>query len=360
MDNTTESWAVYTQADYSITDKWMVTAGLRYTDEDKDIEYSDNAPCLPGDPSGCFVDADGDGISDNDLTTKNIQQLGIQTDQSTDVWTPRLAVNFTPTDDQMYFASVTKGFKSGGWNARGTTPDQIIPFSKEEVLSYELGAKTEWFEDRVRVNLTGFYYDVSDFQLPTGFASETQGIIFITQNFADLETYGLELEVLTNPVDNLTLFATAGWQDSEYKKLDPSIIAQQQACLGGDATQCGVGIITDNGDIADPVRTPDYTVTLGFDYVLPIGKSLELIPSAYLYAVGDHWVGSNNAAIDESDGYATWNGSLTLAHTEQDWQLVVECKNCNDRTMLVSTLAGVQYIQDPRTWLVRFRKDFWP
>jgi len=365
MENNTESWAVYTQADYSITDKWMITAGLRYTDEDKDIGYSDNAPCLPGDPSGCFVDADGDGISDNDLTTKNIQQslnpatgLPIETKQSTDVWTPRIAVNFTPTDNQMYFASVTQGFKSGGWNARGTTPDQIIPFSKEEVLSYELGAKTEWLDNRLRVNLTGFYYDVSDFQLPTGFASETQGIIFITQNFADMETYGLELELITNPVNNLTLFASVGWQDSEYKSLDPSILAQQQACLGGDATQCGTGIITSTGGIADPVRTPDYTATLGFDYVLSIGRSFELIPSAYLYSVGDHWVGSNNAAIDENDGYTTYNAQLTLAQTDQNWQLVAECKNCNDRTMLVSTLAGVQYIQDPRTWLVRFRMDF--
>ncbi len=357
MNNNTESWAVYTQADYAITDQWMVTAGLRYTDEDKDIDYSDNAPCLPGDPSGCFVDSDGDGISDDDLTTKNIQMFA-PTKKNTDVWTPRIAVNFTPTDNQMYFASITNGFKSGGWNARGTTPDQIIPFSKEEVLSYELGAKTDWLDNRLRVNLTGFYYDVSDFQLPTGFATATQGIKFITQNFADLETYGLELEVVANPAEGLTLFGNLGVQDSKYRSLDPSIITQQQACLGGDATQCGVGIITSSGGIANPVRTPDYTVTLGFDYVGQLGRAFQLIPSAYLYGVGDTWVGSNNSVIDKSDGYTTYNASLTLVQTEQNWQLSVECKNCNDRKMLVSTLADKQYIQDPLTWLVRFRKDF--
>ena len=360
MENNTESWAIYTQGDYAITDWAMVTVGLRYTDEDKDIKYSDNAPCLITNPFCGFADTNMDGIADTDLTTANIRTFAGPTDQSTEVLTPRVAVNFTPTDDHTIFVSFTKGFKSGGWNARGTTSGEILSFSQEKVWQFETGAKTEWLDNRLRVNLTGFYYDVEDFQLPTGFASATGGIVFITQNFADLETFGLELEVLASPIDNLTLFTSVGWQDSEYQSLDASIIQQQADCLAGInvGDNCGNGIITATGGIGEPVRTPDYTVTAGADYVIPIGGSLELIPSAYLYSVGDHWVGSNNSTLDKSDGYTTYNASLTLANTEDDWQIVAECKNCNDRTMKVSTLAGVPYFQDPRTWLVRFKKGF--
>lgn len=354
LNNNTDAWAVYLQGDYALTDKWTITAGLRYTDEDKDIAYTDNAPCQPADP--CFVDTNGDGVSDNDLTTANMMLAGIPTEQDKQDWTPRLVADYAANDDLSFYVSATKGFKSGGWNARGTAPGTLLPFDAEEVWSYEAGMRSEWLDNRLRVNLTAFYSDVSDFQLPAGFNGPT-GIVFITQNFADLENYGLEGDITYVPVDPVTLFVNFGLQHAEYKNIDSSIIAQQQTCINS-GTGCGQGIVTPNGSIADPVRTPDYTVNVGFNYVLSLTPSLELVPGAYIYSVGDHSVGTSGTPLDLVDGYTSWSGGVTLNHLDQGWSVALECKNCSDTKMKQSTLAGIAYIADPMTWMLRAKWNF--
>jgi hypothetical protein len=81
-------------------------------------------------------------------------------------------------------------------------------------------------------------------------------------------------------------------------------------------------------------------------------------PSAYLYSLGDHSVFSTGTPQFLVDGYTTYNASVALRNVEQDWSLTLGCRNCNDRDMLVSGLAGQPYYQDPRTWSLLFRKDF--
>lgn len=360
LDNTTESWAAYLQTDIDFLDAWTLTLGVRYTDEQKDVSFTDNIPqadCT-GAPGCQFVDTNDDGISDNDLANENLALFGIPRDLDTDLWTPRVALQYTISDDLNFYASATRGFKSGGWNARGTTPDQLIDFSAEKVWSYEIGMRSTWFDNRLRANVTAFYTDVSDFQIPSAFLAQTGQVQFITRNFADLENKGVEFELVANPLDNLTLLANVGFQDGEYKNLAPAVQEQQQECLGGTTTSCNVGIVDPNGGIADPTRIPDYTATVGALYTFELGNGFEVEPSAYLYSVGDHSVFTSGDPAFLVDGYTTWNGSIQLRATEEDWRLTLECRNCNDRTMLVSALAGVPYYQDPRTWLVSFRKDF--
>jgi iron complex outermembrane receptor protein len=63
------------------------------------------------------------------------------------------------------YASATRGFKSGGWNARGTTPDQIQPFRPEKIWSYELGLRSELIERTLRMNLTAFWGTSGQFRV---------------------------------------------------------------------------------------------------------------------------------------------------------------------------------------------------
>lgn len=371
MENDTDAWAVYLQGDYEFIDGWTLTLGVRYTDEDKDISFTDNQPCAPGNPT-CFADANGDGISDNDLSNVNLDNLNsinpafadIPRRQNEKLWTPRIAVQYEASEDLNYFVSATRGFKSGGWNARGTTPDQLQPFSSEVVWSYELGVRSEWYERRLRVNATAFWTDAADVQIPTAFQPITGQPQFITRNFADLENKGIEIEIVANPVDELTLLANFGWQDAEFRDIAPEIRQQQQDCLaaiaGGGSTLnlCNAGIIDPDGDIADPVSTPEYTLTLGAIYDVDLTADWLLTTSAYLYSVGDNNVVSNGDPDFLADGYTTWNGSLLLSQTAQDWSVELACRNCNDRTMLVRGLAGLKYYQDPRTWSLTVRKQF--
>ncbi len=370
LDNTSEAWAAYVQSDIEVADRWTVTLGVRYTDEDKDVSFTDNQPkafCTPFAPPACtYQDVNGDNIADDDLSNINLDNLSsinsdfedIPRTQNEKLWTPRVAVQYTMTDDLNFYGSATRGFKSGGWNARGTTPDQLQPFGPEIVWSYEAGMRSEWLDNRLRVNLTAFFADVSDFQLPTAFETTSGAIQFITKNFADLENKGLELELIAIPTDNLTLLANIGIQDGEYTNLGQEILDQQALCLGGTASACGQGIVTADGSIADPTRTPDYSATIGFIYDHELNSGYVISPSAYLYSLGDHSVFSTGTPQFLVDGYTTYNASVALRNVEQDWSLTLGCRNCNDRDMLVSGLAGQPYYQDPRTWSLLFRKDF--
>jgi len=345
MSNKTETWALYLQTDFLLTDQWTITTGVRYTDEEKKIRFEDNQPA-------------GD---ETDLTSANMVAFGIPLKQTQKLVTPRLAVQYAANDELNFYVSATRGFKSGGWNARGTSPDVLLPFTSEKVWSYEGGMRWDVSPD-LRFNMTAFLSDVTDFQLPAAFTGESGEPVFITQNFADMRVKGLEIELLATPIENLTLISAIGLQDATYRNLDPTIQQQRADCLAEVPGQCGTGIIGVDGSIASPVRAPDYTLTLGGNYVWNITPDFELIPGAYLYRLGSHNIQTSGTAPGgvngNLDGYTTFNASVALVNTRQEWRVTLECKNCNDRTMPVSILANQTYLQDPRTWNLRFRKDF--
>ena len=342
MDNGVDSWAVYTQLDLHVTEQLILTAGIRYTDEEKDFGITDN----------------GNARAGNNFGSQDIEALGIPLQQSESIVTPRLAIEFEANDNFMIYAAATRGFKSGGWNARGTAAGTLSPFSAEKIWNYESGIRSEWFGNRLRVNLTGFYSDITDFQLPSAYVNPVDGsITFITQNFADLEIYGFEAELLANPVENLTLFANIGLMESEYKNLDPSIVAQQQNCVRNNA-QCAQGIVNPHGSIAPPVRAPKHQLSIGGWYEIPITDTINLVPRLNVVDYGKHNIstsGQDNALLS---GYTIVSGGLSIEHTTQDWTLTASCQNCTDKDQYVSYLAGFLYLQDPATWSVTLNKRF--
>jgi iron complex outermembrane receptor protein len=341
MKNTTKAWAVYGQADWRFVDRWVATLGVRYTDETKKIGYTANAnPNIS--PTKVRV------------TSATIAAAGIPLEQSTGLVTPRLALQFNATDDVNFFASATRGFKSGGWNARGTSPSLIQPFSAEKVWSYELGMKSDWMDGRLRFNLTGFYSDIQDFQLPSAFNGPT-GITFITRNFAGMENKGAEVELVWAATDALTLFANVGIQSPKYKDLDPSIVQQLADCQAGVPGTCGVGIVTPDGKIAEPVRAPD-TFTIGANYSWQITPSLQLVPNVYATRLSDHNVGTSGTPASLVSSYTIVNAGVTLQ--AKDWSIAANCRNCSNETYVHSVLPPYQYLGDPRTWGVNVRYDF--
>lgn len=407
IENTAEAWAGYLQADINLTDALTVTAGIRYTDENKTFSIRDNRTRVGGGlcraaaqfgPSTCIDTA-------NLVATNG---LAIPTEQSVDLWTPRFAINYEVTDDILLFASATRGFKSGGWNARGTSPTELLPFGPETAWSYEAGAKTELFDRLLRLNITGFYLDVSDLQTPSAFVRNDGSLAFITRNFADYENKGVEIEITTVPVDGLNIFAAIGYQDDKYK-IDPnapaldefgvqSVAAQQANCLtqlaagllpnasGADnAPACGVGIVAPDGSIAEPVRTPDWTVAIGASYEARFGN-FSLTPSINANWRSDSEVGTSELTlfdqavtgnsgtvfptntlglgqpidpISGSFSESRWivNAQLTLS-SDDGWAIIAECKNCFDEEAVESALANYSYFNPPRTWMVRAKFDF--
>ncbi|MEM1413084.1 MAG: TonB-dependent receptor, partial [Pseudomonadota bacterium] len=341
LDNTTEAFAVYGQFDYHANDNWTFTVGARYTWEEKDIAFRANP-----NPNA------GPGFN-----TDDIEALGIPTSQDESIITPRFAAQYNFNENINGYVSATRGFKSGGWNARGTAASTIQPFDPEIVWSYEAGLRADW-TNNFRSNLTVFTTDVEDFQLPSAFEDPVTGAItFITQNFADLDITGAELEFLWAPTAELNTFLNVGFQDAEYTNINPSILMQQQACLDGDASSCGVGIVAPDGTIAEPVRSPEYTVSAGLTYDAIVGSFL-LRPSVIWNRVGDQWTGTSNTPESFSETRDVFTAGITLQPSDGDWSVTAECDNCTDETYVVSALGGFAYIDDPRTYRVRLNYNY--
>lgn len=341
MTNTLNTYAAYVQGDYHMSDQLTLTLGARWTEEEKEAGYTDNTAA-------------------NALNTAGINAAGIGTVLKKALVTPRAVLNYEWNDGVSTYVSATKGFKSGGWNARGTTADQIVPFGPEQVWNYEAGFRSVFANNTVSFNATAFFMDTQAVQTPAAFVVPSTGAIaFITQNFADLENKGVEMDLDFQPNEELTLYASFGYQDANYKNL-PAIGLQQQADCVASPTNAGggVGIIAPDCSVARPVRAPDYSLALGGSYDIEFGNGWNLTPSANVRFVGETFVGTANGAGGFEDGYTLVNAGVALSDDDSNWRAVIECKNCFNAAYITNLLAGTVYSNDPVRWHFGVRRNF--
>ena len=160
-----ESYSVFGQIEFDLTEKWTGIAGIRWTKDKKEFEDVDNATLrsCPGDPFGltgnCFLPADGGVGVPNP----------IQDDYSDDLISFRLEVDYQASDNVMLYASVAQGTKSGGFNNGFYGGDialdpSLIEYDSERNVAYEAGFKSTLVDNRLRLNGTAFYYDYKDYQ----------------------------------------------------------------------------------------------------------------------------------------------------------------------------------------------------
>lgn len=415
--NQTKAYAAYAQADFKVTDEIQLTAGIRYTDERKNFSIFDNRPVRGTNASGFATCGTNPAAVPTGLCLDNINLVSptgvaIPRKQQAKLWTPRFAINYRPSRDLLVFASATRGFKSGGWNARESSPVRLLPFGPEKVWNYEVGLKSDLFDRRVRFNLTAFYLDVKDLQTISGFTNPDGTLAFINRNFADYRNKGLEAELTVVPVDGLSLYANAGYQDDNYRinRNAPdfdiygvqSVNAQQRECIAALAagkvpgpgapntpagapriSTCASGIVTADGRIASPVRTPKFSLAVGGSYEVKLGGSgLALVPSVNASWRSKQEVQTSNITlytgsvsgtngtfpvnlaggqfITGSRSDAAWvvNSGLVLNGPDKRWQLAVECTNCLSESFVQSSLGNFSYLNEPMRWRVRARFDF--
>ncbi len=405
VENDTTAYAGFFQADYTFSSLWKATAGVRYTDEKKDFDFTDNRPqcqVLPL-PASCLSSANFASVDvDLNPATPNV---AIPLTQTTKIWTPRFVLNYTPSDEMLFFASATRGFKSGSQSARATAVRSLLPFGPEKVWSYELGAKTEWLGRRLRVNATAFVQETDDFQAGSAFVNPANGALtFVTRNLGGLENTGLELEILARPIEPLTVTVAVGLQDIKYviDRNEPaidsfnilSVAAQQAECQAslvglpsprGDtntavvrAQRACTSLVSSNGELADPVRAPNLTVSAGLAYEIPLAAwDATLTPSLNVLFTDDQEVGTNNlSAFRSSSGVLNFAadgefilGSFSEAHTvvnfnlalrtrDDRWFAALSCDNCFSETYPQATLSNFSYINPPATWAVKVRRKF--
>jgi iron complex outermembrane receptor protein len=334
--------AFYGDFTYDLTDKWTVGAGVRYTNEEKAWVGRNQVfvQALTGgfDPNLTWETL-GEPLAaaDFDLYPTGVVRDSEEWDEPT--W--RLTASYQATDDVYTYATYSRGFKSGGYNDQTGTggnpiePIQARPVNPETADSYEIGIRSDLMDNRLRLNLTGFYvtYDDSQQQLLAEIEADRDGDGVNESTFqetrffnaAEITVYGFEAESTFVVSDNFTIQGSLGWLDSEFEEF--------KADTNFDGT-----IDTDLSD--NPVaRAPEVTWNVDFLYDHAfLGGNLDWALNVNYV---DEAVYAYTAVPDTPDGITDdrtlVNASVTYRHNN-GWWIRGFGKNLTDETYRVGEL----------------------
>lgn len=339
--NITESYAAYGQATYALTPTTNITAGVRYTREEKRAH---------GVVIGLFGHPSGVG------NIVPAASLAAPKEATFEKLTWRLAVDQKLGEDVLLYASANRGYKSGGFSIVNLVQPQLKP----EVLdSYEAGLKSEWLDRQLRVNLAGYYYDYSNLQVTQVIAAGTLSV-----NAAKAKAKGLEFESEFAPhldFGRLSIRSSVAYAWGEYTDFPggPVLVTNPFTAPPAGVT-CPVASSTAAGGNTTCqtqlkgfrlVRMPKWTVSIGAEYAFPIGDG-ELALSADYYHSGGYFFDPDN--ILEEDGYSVFNAQVAYAIRDGDIRFRAFGRNLGDATYFVQgsrqALGDIVSLGPPRTY----------
>ena len=218
IDQDTESWAVFGQGEYDLTDQLRIILGARWTQDRKHLVNSgrcENNPVFGFIPPGAL--GPGFPAEPLDICTfyaqfvfpGSVQFQGFDDGFSTGDWNGRAQIEWRPQDDLLFYAGVNRGTKSGGFNAGGGqfySPD-AVEYDGEVLVAWEGGVRST-IAPGTRINASIFYYDYSDYQ-----SYLTVGGFLRTIN-VDAHAIGGELEIAAQPMRGLDLSLGIAWLDA--------------------------------------------------------------------------------------------------------------------------------------------------
>jgi iron complex outermembrane receptor protein len=220
-----ETWALYAQGEYHITDQLSLVGGGRYSWERKFNQMGESTTVLgagfgPGtDFSAHLYSPAASGLVFGPISN------------TWDAFSPRVGVNYKINDDVLLFGFWQRASKSGGYNANAADLTAFrTPFGQETVDNYEGGIKSEWFDHKLRVNVNAFYETFTDLQrtLVTPSATAASGVVTVTTNAGNAVSYGTEIELAARPWDSVTTYANIGFDRAYYSKYCAPVAGLQQ------------------------------------------------------------------------------------------------------------------------------------
>ena len=244
----TENKALFFEADYALTDQWKFTLGGRYSYDDKSTD-----------------------------------QVGVVTAVAESDWgqyTAKVGLSYQMNDDLMFYATYSEGYRSGGFNGRvGSVEEAVTPYDPEFVNDYEFGFKSQWLDNRLRLNANFFYMEYDDkqeeLQLPSATSGTGQKTLVV--NAATATIWGIELDAQAYISENLSMRANLGYLDSGYDSF---------TFIDGSGTTVDFSNL-------DFRRAPEWTGTIDATYEWQMANGEGWVTGSYHF-LGDHFVNITN------------------------------------------------------------------
>ena len=390
----TESWSLFTHDEFNLTDNLVATIGVRFNHEEKDVTASlnSNLPTCAAFQTNTnalislgvlgTVQALGPLVAAGTATPAQVDQFSVANSMLTvltigcnptvntrangawatgseeNEWNGTASLAWHVNDDLMVYGAYSRGYKAGGFNLDRSGFSALLPFSTpilaptmpnasqlhfnpEFVDNFEVGVRSTLFGGSTFLNVTAFYQVISDYQL-----NAFSGFNFLTINAPELISRGVEVDVLTRPMDNLTFQGGVVWNDAYYS---------QNAVFPTET-------IVDGTPLAG---APEWSVTGAVTYELPITDNFGV-----RFYVDGRWNSEYRlqtlarAAATDQESFALFNGRISLGDPDGRWAVDVWGRNLTDEYYNVGAFVVpeqnnvVVYPNEPRTWGVTLRARY--
>ena len=341
------SRAIFGQIDWQFTPQWKTTIGLRYGDDHK-TGYERvriiNAPgtsvaTLPLELAPFLGLVGGKGV----VSTTFDPATGFKTrlyDAKFSAATGTLGLQYTPNDDTMAYAKYSRGYKAGGFRIGIDTSLGADPLTAKETLdSFEVGLKTN-IGPTLQTNVSLFYYDYKNAQVPLSQPSATAGgtansILF---NVPKARSMGLELETIWQPIDNLQILANYSYLDAEVRK-GQAIDGADSCALAPGARKTRLAGVTDafcggpqyfqdlSGYSLPNSAKHRYTINANYTWVFDAGR---LTASGTYVWRGAQYGSIFNRSYYKSPSFDQVDGRLTWQSEDNKYTIIGYAKNVFD------------------------------
>jgi iron complex outermembrane receptor protein len=321
------SYAAYGQVTMNLLDPLDLTLGLRRTHERKaaNILVRCEFPSTRDHP-WCYDAANPRYVGPEGILAE------VDSGERWGVWSPMVNLSYRVTDDVMVYATWSRGFKSGGYNARDLD-DPIInrTFEPENLISYEAGMKSTWFDDRLVFNMAAYVNKFENIQVSASTTNATgQGVVTPTRNAAKATMQGLEFEVTALPTAGLTLQAMLGLAHSEYDEFQWAEYPRTPGDCGGDAIS-PAGLCLRDYSSWSVLWNAGWNYNLSAQYVFPVGSQGEILARLDWWARGREYQGVRNSRANLHGKHGRMNARLAWLLADGKTEIALWGKNLFDR-----------------------------
>lgn len=295
-----ETTGVFVAVDHELDDKWSVNAGIRYTNEKKEVEIASlvlnqNAPCFVLDGTCAF-----DFVDDESWTSLS----------------PKIGVTYRVDNRTNMYAHWSRGFRSGGYNLRNTSSDVINngpgPFDEEQVDNLEFGIKSR--SENGRMSAAVFYNTIDDMQRELNRSDPLSGVVQVIKNTADANIYGIEIDGTYSITDSVRFIGAIGYTKAEYDEV--------RFDLNSD------GMIDQADKDLDIPRAPEWTYSFGLNHTLEISDVGEMVSRAsYAYRDESAYTDNNLGFFDDQK---IVDAGIDLYADSGKWSVGLYVKNLLD------------------------------
>lgn len=346
-----DSYAAYADANYTFNETWKLTAGIRYSYDEKKGEetlFVAVDPTIYGvPPSSLTGDCCGWVVNDPVNNPADSRKL----DDDWDNVSGRVVLDYMYSDDHMMYASISNGYKSGGFRLGSIQEDPS--FDEETVLSYEIGYKGS-FNSVLQVNAAAYYYDYEDMQVLVSRLGPQDITIPAMVNADKAEIKGVEMEAIWLATENLTLMANYSYIDGEYTDF---------CCYVDDALGAANPVAEDLS--GNPLtQAPENKVFMNASYSLRTDSWGEFVPSLSYSWVDDRQYDVFDTDATRAEDYYRFDAQMTWFSPSQDIRVIASGRNLSDKQTWTSLErlgnqgAVIGQINEPRTWAVEVQYDF--